>query len=488
MRICAIASEVAPLAKTGGLADVTGALTRFLTDAGHDVRMFMPRYASIDPARLGCEPLARLEDVPLALGPHRYRFSVLRGRLPGSVASIYLVDCPALYERSAIYSADPDEHRRFLLLTRAAFEACQRMAFSPQILHCHDWHAAFAPLFKRTLYGWDRLFAATRSVLTIHNLGYQGVFGAADAADLDLGHGSHLLHQDDLRAGHINSLKHGILYADRVTTVSPTYAREIRTPELGMGLDQVLRQRGDAVLGILNGVDYQEWDPRRDRHLPLHFDAQRLAPKRELKARLCRRLGLEAAERTPLAGVVSRLAQQKGIDLLLAALPAQLEAGRLVCAVLGSGDRPYEQALAQLQGRFPGRFAFHSGYSDELAHWIEAGSDFFLMPSQYEPCGLNQMYSLRYGTVPVVRQTGGLADSVHRYDLASGTGTGVLFREFTPAALERALDQTIDLYAQPAHWLRLLRNGMSEDFSWEHQGAEYVALYESLAAEAQAGG
>ena len=268
LRICAIASEVAPLAKTGGLADVAGALTRFLAAAGHDVRMFMPRYASLDPARLGCEVVPRLEDVGVDLGAHHYRFSVLRGHLPGSSAPIYLVECPALYARRALYGADPDEHRRFLLLTRAAFEACQRMVFSPDILHCHDWHSAFGPLFKRTLYGWDRLFAGTRSVLTIHNLGYQGVFGAADAADLNLGHGSYLLHQDDLRAGYVNSLKHGILYADRVTTVSPTYAREICTPQLGMGLEQVLSARGDAVLGILNGVDYEEWDPRRDRHLP----------------------------------------------------------------------------------------------------------------------------------------------------------------------------------------------------------------------------
>jgi starch synthase len=484
LRICAIASEVAPLAKTGGLADVAGALTRQLSRAGHDIRMFMPAYASIDRGRFRCAAVPALTDLPLTVGLNHYRYSVLTAELPGTDAPLYLIDCPLLYGRPKVYTTDPDEHLRFLALTRAAFEICQRMLFSPQILHCHDWHAAFGPLFLRSLYGWDRLFATTRSLLTIHNLGYQGEFGAAAAADLQLGLGAYLLHQDDLRAGRINSLKHGILYADRVTTVSPTYAREICTPQFGMGLDEVLRARGDAVLGILNGVDYQEWDPRADRYLPRHFDGRRLEVKRGLKAELCARLSLEAGDRTPLAGIVTRMAHQKGIDLLLATLPALIERGSFTCAILGSGDEHYERAFTELAARFPRRLYFHCGYSDELAHWIEAASDFFIMPSLYEPCGLNQMYSLRYGSVPVVRATGGLADSVQRYDPATGGGTGVLFGPFEADALTRALETTLDLYAHPAHWTRMMQNGMAQDFSWEHQTEQYVRLFETLAAEA----
>lgn len=481
LRICFVASEIAPLAKTGGLADVTGALIRYLEGAGHDVRSFLPLYSSVDLASLASAPVDFLHDISLEMGPHRYRYSVVGARLPGSQATVYLIDCPALYARGRIYTTDPDEHLRFLALTRAAFECCQRMGWSPQILHCHDWHTAFGPLFAKTLYAWDRLFQATRSVLTLHNVGYQGVFSAAAVDDLQLGSSRYLLHQDDLRSGFINPLKHGILYADAVTTVSPTYAKEIRTPEYGMGLEQALRARGDSVLGILNGVDYGEWDPRTDRYLPRHYDAGRLAVKAELKAALAARLGLACGPKTALAGVVMRLAAQKGVDLLIQALPRALASHDLACAVVGSGDEPYERALAELQQAFPRRLAFHRGYSEELAHWIEAASDLFLMPSLYEPCGLNQMYSLRYGTVPVVRATGGLADSVQLYDPASGTGTGVLFKEYSAEALERALGAALDLYADPAHWTRMARNGMAQDFSWTRQGAPYVELYERLA-------
>lgn len=488
LRICFVASEIAPLAKTGGLADVTGALIRYLHGAGHEVRPFLPLYSSIDLTSVAAAPVDLLHDVPLEVGPHRFRYSVLAARLPGSQASVYLIDCPALYARGRIYTTDPDEHLRFLALTRAAFECCQRMDWSPQILHCHDWHTAFGPLFLRALYGWDRLFHPTRSVLTLHNVGYQGVFSAAAVDDLQLGASRYLLHQDDLRAGVINALKHGILYTDAVTTVSPTYAKEIRTPEYGMGLEQVLTARGDSVLGILNGVDYGEWDPRTDRYLPRHYDAGHLGVKAELKATLAARAGLECGPQTALAGVVTRLVAQKGVDLLVQALPRVLASRDLACTVLGEGEEPYERALLELRQAFPHRLAFHRGYSEELAHWTEAASDLFVMPSRYEPCGLNQMYSLRYGTVPVVRATGGLADSVQPYDPASGTGTGVLFKEYSPEALERALGAALDLYADPAHWTRMVRNGMAQDFSWTRQGAQYVELYERLGRLPRAGG
>ena len=481
LAICLLASEVEPLSKTGGLADVSGALTRYLYGAGHDVRLFTPCYASIDRAAYAAQPLAALQQVPLALGPNKYMFSVLRAQLPGG-APAYLIDCPALYARTGLYTSDPDEHLRFLAFTRAALTACQRLGWAPQVLHCNDWHTAFAPLFLRTAWQDEPLFAATRTVLTIHNIGYQGIFPAARIADLGLPGRRNLLHQPDLAAGRINALRHGILYADSITTVSPTHAREICSDEYGMGLQDSLRERRHAVTGILNGVDYEEWDPRHDRYLPAHYDPERLAVKGELKRQFARRHRLAAASKVPLAGVVSRLAVQKGIELMFEALPKTLSARPLAFVALGNGEPQYEEFFTALERRFPGRVVFHYGYDEELAHWIEAASDLFLMPSRYEPCGLNQMYSLRYGTVPVVRRTGGLADSVQHYDTRTGTGTGVVFNDFNAQALEWALNTALDLYATPRHWTRVVRNGMQQDFSWERQGGEYVALYRRLIA------
>jgi len=480
--ICLLASEVEPLSKTGGLGDVAGALTRYLHHAGHDVRLFTPAYDSIDRVACAAEPVAGLTQIPLTVGARTYLFSVLRAELPQG-AFAYLIDCPPLYARGALYTSDPDEHVRFLLLTRAALTACRLLGFAPQIVHCNDWHTAFAPLYLRTLCADEPLLARARTVLTIHNIGYQGIFSAAQVTDLELSpRAQRLLYQPDLSAGRINALRHGILYADTITTVSPTHAREICTDEYGMGLQDSLRLRAaqGAVSGILNGVDYDEWNPRRDRYLPLHYDADTLEVKGQLKRQFLARRKLEVPPTVPLAGIVSRLAVQKGIDLMFDAVPRVLTARPWSFAVLGSGEPRYEQFFTDLERRFSGRVSYHRGYDDELAHWIEAASDLFLMPSRYEPCGLNQMYSLRYGTVPVVRRTGGLADSVEQYDPASGRGTGVVFNHFDSAGLEWALNTALDLYAQPAHWMRMVRNGMRCDFSWQHQGAEYVALYRRL--------
>ena len=480
MNVCLISSEVAPLSKTGGLADVSGALTKFLHGAGHDVRLFTPLYSSIDRAKLSLRAVEFLQDVVLDLGPHRYRYSVLACLLPGSNATIYLIDCPVLYSRTQLYTTDVDEHLRFLVLTRAAFECCQRMSWSPAIVHCNDWHTAFGPLYLKAIYDWDRLFANTRSVLTIHNIGYQGVFGAQAAGDIGMGAKSYMLHQDDLRAGFVNSLKHGILYADAITTVSPTHAVEICTDEYGMGMQTYLRARASSLTGILNGVDYTEWDPRTDHYLPRHYDPVHLNEKAALKSELASRVGLRLGPGTALLGMVTRMAVQKGIDLMFESLPDVLAWRDVALVVLGNGEPKYEQFFARLQADFPGRVHFHRGYNDELSHWIEAASDMFLMPSQYEPCGLNQMYSLRYGTVPIVRKTGGLADSVVPYDPSSGQGTGVVFEKFETEAFEWALNAALDLYAQPKHWARLVKNGMAQDFSWEKQGGLYVKLYQSL--------
>jgi starch synthase len=482
LTVCLMASEAAPLSKTGGLADVSSALTKYLHSAGYDVRLFTPLYSSIDRAKFPMRPVEGLQNIDIGVGSHRYVVSVVTTPMPGSGAAIYLIDCPALYSRATLYTADPDEHLRFLAFTRAVFACCQRMRWSPQILHCNDWHTAFAPLFLKAAYDWEPLFTGTRSVLTIHNIGYQGIFGSAFIEDVGLGPKNYLLHQDDLRAGRLNPLRHGILYADALTTVSPTHALEICTDQYGMGLQDSLRSRGGALVGILNGVDYDEWDPRHDHYLPQHFDADNLPVKAQLKQQLTERLGLGISPDTPLAGIISRLASQKGIDLMFESLPQVLQWRELGFVALGSGDPQYEKFLAELQQRFPGRVVFRRGYDDELAHWIEAACDLFVMPSLYEPCGLNQMYSLRYGTVPIVRRTGGLADSVENYDPATGQGTGIVFDDFDSEALEWGLNTALDLYAEPEHWARMVRNGMQRDFSWQRQGGLYVDLYKRLTA------
>jgi starch synthase len=484
LRICFITAELAPLAKVGGLADVSAALLKFLTADGHDVRLFMPAHAQIDRVKLQAQPVEFLQDLVQQVGPHSWHYDVLTARLPGTDVWFYLIDCPQAYERPGIYTAAADEYRRFLLLTHAAFSCCQRMGFAPDILHCNDWHTAMAPLWLKSVYRWDALFAQTRSVLTIHNVGYQGVQSALAAGELLPGEDPRLLYQEELRAGKINMLRHGVLHADAITVVSPTYAHEITTAAHGMGLEDTLRARGAAVVGILNGVDYSIWDPSVDEYLPRHYDVSRLYVKARLKRLLRQRLQLDAValtQRVPLLGIVSRLVAQKGFELLSDCLPALLAEGKVQLVVLGSGEPQLENFFRRLQQLYGGAVHFHAGYSEELAHWIEAGSDMFLMPSQYEPCGLNQMYSLRYGTIPVVRRTGGLADTVQNFDPATGKGTGIVFNDFDGIAMNWALRHAHALFQQRGVWLRLMLNAMAQDFSWERQVGQYSELYRKLA-------
>jgi starch synthase len=485
MRICFVSAEYSPFAKTGGLGDVAAALTRHLARQGHDLRVFVPLHGQMELAGVDRHPVDFLQDLPLRVGAHEFRYSVQTARVPDTALWIYLIDCPALFDRPRIYSDAPDEHVRYLALTRAAFEGCQRMGFAPEIMHSNDWHTAFAPLLLKHAYAWDRaIFGATRSVFTIHNIGYQGVFSAAQAGDVGPGVGIEALHQLDLGAGRINPMRHAVIYADAVTTVSPTYADEIRTVEGGYGLDADLRARGPAVSGILNGVDYDEWNPATDRYIPHHYDDTDLTGKLLNKQALLDLLRMPSAPGTPLIGMVSRLTRQKGIDLLPDVLPEILGNRDVRFVALGSGEQHYERFMHSLQERFPGRATFYSGYSEELAHMIEAAADIFLMPSLYEPCGLNQMYSLKYGTVPVVRRTGGLADSVQHFDPATGHGTGIVFNDFDAAAVRWALTTALEWQGWPSVWRRLVLNGMRQDFSWDRAGAEYEKLYRSLAGHA----
>ena len=481
LRICLVSSELTPLAKTGGLADVCAALSAFFAEQGHDVRVIIPFYSAIDTSGLDVVPVGYLQDRPLQLGGHRFHYSIDSATLPGTALRIYLLRCPALYDRPGIYGNGPDEHLRFIALSRVAIEMCQQMGFAPDIFHCHDWHTALVPLYLKSLYAWDRLFARTRSVLTIHNIAYQGVFGAGILHDTGLQDHRGSLHQEDLGSDRINFMKTGVLYADLLTTVSPTYAEEILGPEYGMGLQDLLQQRRNSLVGILNGVDYEEWDPRTDPLIPQTYDARSTAAKRANKAALMQELGLVGGDDMPLIGMVSRLVYQKGLELVQQVVPGMIQQGRFALVVLGNGETRYEQFFHWLQQSNPGRVCFWRGYNNRLAHWIEAGSDLFLMPSLFEPCGLNQMYSLRYGTPPIVRRTGGLADTVRLFDPATGQGNGIVFNDYDATALHWAIGYGLRLYQDKRSWRKLMQNGMGMDFSWRKQGQVYVDIFRQLA-------
>lgn len=480
LKICLTSAEVAPLAKTGGLADVTAALSACLHRAGHDVRLLMPRYAALETQGLQIEPVAKLQNLAMRVGPWDISYSIDTTILPGTDLPIYLLRCPELYGRPGIYTQDSDEHLRFIFLSRAAIEMCQHLRFAPHIFHCHDWHTALVPLYLRTVYGWDALFAKTKSVLTIHNIGYQGVFGADILADLNLDGAVPHLHQADLQSGRINFLKTGILYAHLVTAVSPTYAREIQGAEYGVGLDDLLRERSASVIGILNGVDYDEWNPETDTLIPANFSPADLSGKATCKRELMRDLELAGGAEQPLLGIVSRLVGQKGFELVEKVLPGLLLERNFSLAILGSGEARYEHFFSRLQRVFRDRVCFYRGYNNKLAHWIEAGADLFLMPSLYEPCGLNQMYSLKYGTVPIVRNTGGLADTVQLVNPETAAGTGIVFDHYDEDGLRWAMRFGLDLYANQSLWQKIMQNGMAQDFSLQRQTAQYVDLFRQL--------
>ena len=480
LKICLVSSELTPLAKTGGLADVSAALSVYLDNNGHDIRVLIPFYSTIDTSSLEVTRVESLQNLSMEIGNHNLHYSIDAVTLPGSSLTIHLLRCPQLYERSSLYTADSDEHLRFIFLSRAGIEMCQHMRFSPDIFHCHDWHTALIPLYLKIHYAWDKLFENTKSVLTIHNIGYQGLFDAYILHDMAMQDFTDKLYQQDLHKGHVNFLKTGVLYADLLTTVSPTYAAEILSPTYGMGLEDLLGQRRDNLVGILNGVDTDEWNPQDDALIPHAYSASAMDGKKKNKQALMSELELDSSDDVPLIGIVSRLTSQKGIDLIQSVVPRLLNQRRFAMAILGSGEPRYEQFFTNLQRHYRNRVCFYRGFNNKLAHMIEAGSDIFLMPSSFEPCGLNQMYSLRYGTVPIVRRTGGLADSVQLFDPGSGKGTGIVFDDNNDKALQWAINAALDLYQNKDRWSVLVQNGMAMDFSWHRQGQVYVNLFQKL--------
>jgi len=480
VKVLFVTSEIAPWVKTGGLGDVAAGLPPALRAAGVEVCILTPYYPALMQAFPAAPILAELSDLGGALPP-----AVLRAVAAPDGTPLLLLDCPVLYDRpgSPYLGGDGrdwhDNALRFGLLSRVAAllgSHANPLPWQAQVIHCNDWQTALAPVYLN--YQSD-LGKRAATLLTVHNLAFQGLFGQHTLAELGLPPHAWAIEGVEYH-GYLSFLKGGLQHADIITTVSPNYAREIQTDAEGMGLAGLLRWRSASLHGILNGIDTQLWNPATDPHLAARYDAAHLAKKAANKAALQQRCGLAQRQELPLLGVVSRLTEQKGLDLLpliaakLAALPAQL-------VVLGSGERALEAAFVRMAQQYPGQFAAHIGFNEELAHLTEAGADMFLMPSRFEPCGLNQMFSLRYGTPPIVRSTGGLADTVvDCTEAAAGTANGFSFMEATSPALLDAIRRAIAVWHKPRRWRQLQQNGMAGDWSWSGPARQYAELYRKL--------
>ena len=481
MKIAMLASEVVPFAKTGGLADVAGALPKFLSPLGLELRVILPLYRETKKKNL---PLRRIiESLEMDWNGEKVRFSVWESR-EGTLGFL-MIERDEYFDRDFLYGTPqgdyPDNGERFAFFSKAALETLKHLGFRPDVIHAHDWQAAIALALLKFVYAQDPFFAYTRSLFTIHNLAYQGLFEREVLSRTGLP--DSLFNMEDLEFyGKVNYLKGGILYSTAVSTVSRRYSQEIQTPEFGYRLDGLLRKRRDRLFGILNGVDYADWNPATDKFIIRPFDPTYLDGKKECKKDLLRAFSLDTVkEETPVIGMVSRLAGQKGFDIVCESLEEIFKMGA-VLVVLGTGEEVFQKALGAAREESPGSLGLKIAFDESLSHKIYAGSDMFLIPSRYEPCGLTQMYSLRYGTVPVVRATGGLDDTIQEYDAAQGTGNGFKFQEYSAAALLSSLKKAITVHRQKERWRPLVQKAMSCDFSWEISAREYLRLYQRLSA------
>jgi starch synthase len=472
-----ISSECVPFAKSGGLADVVGALPKALQALGHKVIVILPGYTHnghVNNLRPFLSPMG------VWMGDSEEWCAVQTTERDG--ITFYFIQSDKYFDRYALYhDADfndyQDNPRRFGFFTRAALQLCRDSGFAPDIIHAHDWQTALAPAYLKIWHWDDPILSEAASVLTIHNISYQGVYNAAHYGYLGLQWSNFTPHKFEDH-GQVNFLKGGIYYADLVNTVSPTYAQETRSSEFAHGLAPYLNNKGDNYIGILNGVDYDHWDPSVDNLIPARFSRRNLAGKATCKRELQRRLLLDDAPDVPVIGVISRLVHQKGLDLLAQVIEPIVHNMHVQFAILGSGDKSLEWYYGGLPARYPGEVGCFIGYNNELAHWIEAGSDFFLMPSLFEPCGLNQIYSLRYGTLPIVRATGGLEDTVQQYDEATGTGTGFKFWEPGTHAIYHTVGWAVSTYYDRKHHIQeMVRNAMGQNFSWKRSAQRYMEAY-----------
>jgi starch synthase len=481
MKVVILASEVVPFAKTGGLADVAGALPKFLGPLGVETRTVLPLYRE---TRKKGFPLRLIAgDIGMDWAGKRERFSLWeREDEPGG---FLLLEKDEFFDRDYLYGTPqgdyPDNGERFAFFSKAALEAVKHLGFRPDVIHAHDWQAATALSLLKFVYPHDPFFSLTRSLFTIHNLAYQGVFEKEILGRIGLP--DSLFNMEGLEFyGRVNYLKGGILYATAVNTVSRRYSEEIQTPEFGHRLDGLLRKRRDRLFGILNGADYANWNPATDKFIARPFDPTYLSGKKQCRKDLLQAFSLpEVPDDTPVIGMVSRLAGQKGFDILSEAVEGIFKLGAALI-ILGTGEEVFQNSLSAAQKKHPRSFGLRIAFDEALSHKIYAGSDMFLIPSRYEPCGLTQMYSLRYGTIPVVRATGGLEDTIQEFDPSEGSGNGFKFEEYSASALLASLRKAISSYRQKNLWKPLVRKAMTYDFSWDRSAREYLRLYQKLPA------
>jgi len=485
MKIAFAASEVYPFAKTGGLADVAGALPIDIAKLGNEVKVFMPKYNFVDDDKYDIKYCWDIGEIPVRVNGTIRFMHLHQAKLPDSNVEINFIDCPHYFFRGQVYTNDPDEDERFILFSKGVIEVLQRLKWAPDIIHCNDWQTGLLPLFVKDNYKWDRMFEHTAFLFTIHNIGYQGIFSSKSIFAAEI--------REDLfypggpaeLNGDVNFMKIGILFSEIINTVSPTYAKEILTPEYGAGLESILQARKSDLYGILNGVDYKTWDPANDKLIPFRYTPDYLSGKIHNKKYLLEHFQIDFDESIPLIGIVSRLVSQKGFDIVgdVISRLMNLEAQWMV---LGSGDSKFEEMFNAIAHNNSDKAAVYIGYNNEISHLVEAASDIFLMPSLYEPCGLNQIYSLKYGTVPVVRKTGGLNDTVqdwHEVKSAGGeeTGTGFTFEDYTGHALYTTLVRAIDTFHNKPVWKKIQKNGMSRVYSWQNAAESYLDLYQKAA-------
>lgn len=486
MNIAMIAAECVPYAKTGGLADVLGALPQALRARGHRVIVIMPKYGWIDTVKYKFH--LKLSSMGVWMGNTLEWCAVYQAKNNG--VAVYFIEANKFFDRYGLYhDADNrdylDNPRRYGFLTRAGLQLCIDLNFKPDIIHVHDWHTAIGTAYLKIWHWNDSRLGKAASVLTIHNIAYQGVYETESYDYLGL-QWSNFTPQQFEDHGKINFLKGGIYYADMVNTVSPTYAKETRTPEYAHGLAPYLNDKGENYVGILNGADYSDWNPQTDIWIPARYSSENLAGKRVCKLELQTRFLLTQRDDLPVIGVVSRLVSQKGLDLLAQVIEGIVTNMQVQFVLLGSGDKNLEYFFSNLPKHFPGKIGCFIGYNNELSHLIEAGSDFFIMPSVYEPCGLNQIYSLKYGTLPIVRATGGLDDTIQQYDESSGEGTGFKFYDLNPTALYYVVGWAVSTYYdRRAHINKMIQSAMAQNFSWKKSAKQYELVYQRAIANHQ---
>ncbi len=487
-KILFVTSEVVPFMKTGGLADVSASLPQKLSEMGHEVRIVVPKYGAVDDRKFRIHEVVRLKDLQIKIGEKDVVFSIRSCFLPGQRirVQIYFLDNDEYFgSRKSLY-VDPetgkdykDNNERFILMANSVFELISKLGWIPDIIHLNDWQCGLIPAYLKTKYANDEQFSKFKTLFTIHNLAYQGMFPKSSFYKTGLP--EELNSEDGIEIyGKLNFMKSGLMFADTINTVSENYAHEIRTDdELGAGLKEVLEKRKDDLYGIVNGIDVKVWNPEKDKHLPKKYSIKNLSAKAVNKKVLAEKFGFTYDPNIPLVGLISRLYDSKGFDLISDAFPKLMKLNMQV-VLLGTGDKKYHTFFEKMNQKYSDKFSCYLGFNDDLAHLIEAGSDLFLMPSKYEPCGLNQMYSLKYGTVPVVRETGGFVDTVFKFDESTGEGNGFSFKKYEVSALLKELKRALKVFEDKKTWGKIMKAGMKSDFSWSASAKKYVDLYKKV--------